>query len=75
MLHICAEYGHEQLFKFFLNDPGADAMVRNYMDETPLHLAAREGKLNIVQLLVNVMRVEVNADTLVSIDFLLVFLP
>jgi Ankyrin repeat len=41
-------------------------MVRNYVDETPLHLAAREGKLNIVTILVITYRVEIDQDTVVQ---------
>lgn len=65
-MHVCAEYGHETLFRYFLNDPHADPMVRNYVDETPLHLAAREGKFNIVTLLLTMLKVDVDADTVVT---------
>lgn len=50
-----------------MSDPNSDANVRNYVDETPLHLAAREGKLLMVQFLINQMKVELDADTLVCL--------
>jgi ankyrin repeat protein len=52
-LHVCAEYGQEELFKYFLGEPNAKVNCKNYVEETPLHLAAREGKLNMLNLLIN----------------------
>jgi len=46
-MHVCAEYGHEKLLQHFVRERG-NYMARNYADETPFHLAAREGKINIV---------------------------
>lgn len=46
-MHLCAEVGNEYLFNYFLSLKG-DILSRNYADETPFHLAAREGKLNIL---------------------------
>lgn len=66
MLHVCAEYGHEQLFKHFVSDPKSDLQVKNYVDETPLHLACREGKFPMVQFLVTVCKCNVNLEALVS---------
>lgn len=64
---MCAEYGHEQLFRYFLTDPLADVSIRNYVDETPMHLAAREGKSNIIQLIVqSSTKLDIDTDTIVS---------
>lgn len=48
MLHVCAEYGQETLFKYFLNEGKADITKKNFIEETPLHLAAREGKFPLI---------------------------
>lgn len=52
VLHVCAEYGQDELFKYFLGEPNSKVNCKNYVDETPLHLAAREGKLNMLNLLI-----------------------
>ena len=46
-MHICAEYGNEALFIHFIKLKG-DYLGRNYADETPFHIAAWEGKYNIL---------------------------
>ena len=58
-MHVCAEFGQEELFKYFLTDPNSDVNIKNYVDETPLHLAAREGKFNILQLLISQFKVDI----------------
>lgn len=58
-MHVCAEYGQEELFKYFLGEPNAKVNCKNFVDETPLHLAAREGKLNMLNLLVTQFKVDV----------------
>ena len=46
-MHVCAENGHEAMFQYFVGEKG-DYLSRNYLDETPFHLAAREGKLSFL---------------------------
>jgi ankyrin repeat protein len=46
--------------------PGANINTKNYVEETPLHLAAREGKLHMVTLLVSQFKIDIEQDTVVS---------
>mmetsp|Transcript_24967 Transcript_24967/g.24432 ORF Transcript_24967/g.24432 Transcript_24967/m.24432 type:complete len:86 (+) Transcript_24967:847-1104(+) len=39
-------------------------MARNYADETPFHLAAREGKLNILQLFTEHFHFDIDHDSM-----------
>jgi hypothetical protein len=48
-MHVCAASGNLSLFLHFLTEKG-DFMCRNYADETPFHMAAREGKLSMLKL-------------------------
>eukprot|EP00347_Sterkiella_histriomuscorum_P017290 403349951 len=64
ILHVCAEYGHEKLFQYFVTEMRADYMVRNYADETPFHLAAREGKLNIMQMYLDSYQFDIDHETI-----------
>jgi len=54
VLHICAEFGKVDIFKFFAHDisPLVNAKIdaQNSAEETPLMIACREGKLNIVKM-------------------------
>lgn len=68
-MHVCAESGNEQLFLHFLKAKG-DFMVRNYADETPFHLAAREGKLNILMLYFDTFQFDVDIDSMVYTFFI-----
>ena len=49
ILHVCAEYGQEKLFHYFYQKLNANLDVVNYAKETPLILAAREGRLLFIQ--------------------------
>ena len=66
-MHICAEYGNEKLFRFFIGERG-DYLARNYAEETPFHLAAREGKHNILQLYFNSFTFDVDHESMVSLQ-------
>ena len=48
VLHVCAEFGRLQMFEFFAKKGGNHAQ-RNYASEIPFHIAAREGKMDILQ--------------------------
>ena len=63
-MHVAAEYGQEQIFEWFLKGKG-DWLGRNYADETPFHLAAREGKLNILQLYFETFQFDIDIETMV----------
>ncbi len=63
-MHVCAEYGNEVLFKHFLTLKG-DFMARNYADETPFHIAAREGKQNILSLYLENFQFDIDHDSIV----------
>jgi ankyrin repeat protein len=64
-MHVCAEAGNEQLFNYFLSIKG-DYMSRNYADETPFHLAAREGKLNILQIYFDQFQFDIDHESMVN---------
>ena len=49
-MHVCAEAGQVELFKFFVDEFKGDIMARNHADETPFIIAAKEGRCNIVEL-------------------------
>ena len=50
-LHICAEYNETEMFRWFVEEYRACINHTNDSGETPLMIAAREGKLEIVQLI------------------------
>jgi ankyrin repeat protein len=50
ILHICAEYGQADLFRFFVNDFKGNIMAKNHAEETPFIIAAKEGRVNILNL-------------------------
>lgn len=49
-LHLCAEFNQVELFKWFVEDFGADIACLNDAKETPFIIAAREGKTDIIRL-------------------------
>lgn len=59
VMHVCAEFGREKLFEYFAKK-GGDHNRRNYANETPFHVAAREGKITIVKFYME--NYEVNVD-------------
>lgn len=55
-LHICAEYNELEMFRWFVEEYAADINHVNDAGETPLMLAAREGKLEMVKLILELGR-------------------
>lgn len=51
-LHICAEYNEPVMFKWFVEEYNADINHVNDAGETPLMIACREGKLEMVKLII-----------------------
>ena len=49
VLHVCAEQNKLEIFKHFVNEYQCNVMAKNYCGETPFHIAAREGNLNIIR--------------------------
>ena len=47
VLHVCAEYGRLDIFKFYIKK-GNSYLVKNYAEETPFHVVAREGKIEMM---------------------------
>jgi len=62
IMHCCAEYGQLKLFKHF-QGLGGKVQALNYADEIPLHLAAREGKLELIRYYMESLQDLVNIDT------------
>ncbi|XP_058103757.1 ankyrin repeat-containing protein At5g02620-like [Magnolia sinica] len=52
-LHIAARLGHADFTKEILGRCGARLMQANSTGDTPLHCAARTGRLNVVEILLN----------------------
>ena len=50
ILHVCAEFGHVRLLKYFHKELECDLDVRNKLEETPFIVAAREGRILILRL-------------------------
>ena len=55
-LHICAEFNEGKMFAWFIQEYGADINAVNQAGETPLIIAAREGKLDIIRLIIENFR-------------------
>jgi uncharacterized protein len=56
ILHVCAEYGREDLVHYLLSDRFIGKIDINAVDKngwTPLHSACKGGHLGIIQLLIN----------------------
>jgi len=58
-MHVCAEFGREKLFEHFARK-GGDHVCLNYANETPFHVAAREGKVSILRFYLD--NYEINID-------------
>lgn len=50
ILHVCAEFGRVEIFKWLVERYNANTMSKNYYGETPFHVAAKENKLDIIKL-------------------------
>lgn len=53
VLHICAEFNQVELFTWFIEEYKCDINAVNEAKETPLIIAAREGKIDIVKLIMD----------------------
>lgn len=51
-LHKAASAGHIEIVEFLI-ESGADLLLMNGVDMTPLHLAARDGQFSVVQLILD----------------------
>lgn len=51
VLHVCAEFDQCELFKWFFKRYNCDFSVVNDAGETPLIIAAREGKTAVIKLM------------------------
>lgn len=64
IMHICAEYGRTSLLRMFY-EAGNNIQALNKARELPLHIAAREGCLDMVQYHIDLMKqgkIKVNFD-------------
>ena len=52
LLHVCAEYNCRPLFEWLVSDHKGGPFRKNEAGETPLIIAAREGKIDIVKMYV-----------------------
>lgn len=68
-LHIAAKYGRVNLADFLIENQGADVNYRNQRGRAPLHTAAIEGHLDMVELLL-VHGAEIDAVSQSRISFM-----
>ncbi|KAL5972796.1 hypothetical protein ACLOJK_039602 [Asimina triloba] len=66
-LHIAARIGHAEFTKEILSRCGAHLMQVNYSGDTPLHCAARTGRLHVIDILLNWLRMEDKNMSLIRI--------
>ena len=52
-LHVCAEYNASEMFQWFVENYKADVSALNKVGENPLIVAARDGKMDIVKLILD----------------------
>ena len=52
LLHVCAEFNCRPLFEWLVSDHKGDPFKQNEAGETPLIIAAREGKFDIVKMFI-----------------------
>ncbi|XP_054718499.1 serine/threonine-protein phosphatase 6 regulatory ankyrin repeat subunit A-like [Uloborus diversus] len=50
-LHLAVEYGHSDSAESLLNHPDIDVNVKDQLGQTPLHVAAYHGNLQLVEML------------------------
>lgn len=62
-MHVCAEFGRVKLLSHF-NKNGGDLWSKNYADEMPLHLAAREGHVESINFILEQISVPIDIKTI-----------
>lgn len=62
VMHISAEYGRVKLLSHF-NKNGGDLWSKNYADEMPIHLAAREGHVETLGYILEQTSIPIDAQT------------
>lgn len=63
IMHVCAEFGRLKMFKFFYNG-GGDMWSKNYADELPIHIAAREGQNETIEYILDTSNVPVDVQSI-----------
>eukprot|EP00347_Sterkiella_histriomuscorum_P012762 403367319 len=65
IMHVCAEYGQIKLFQYFF-DKGGNVLSVNHADEQPIHVAAREGKVDMIRHIIENHRALISVDCVMS---------
>ena len=68
ILHWAAYKGFTDIVRQLINEHGMDKNLKAYGSVTPLHLAAAEGLLEVVELLAIELKADVNAVSVISGD-------
>lgn len=63
VMHICAEFGRVKLLSFFYKN-GGELWSKNYADELPIHIAAREGQNKAILYILDNSPVPVDVQTI-----------
>ena len=63
IMHICAEYGRVKLLTYF-NKNGGELWSKNYAEELPIHLAAREGQNEAIVYILDNSSISVDVEML-----------
>jgi ankyrin repeat protein len=62
-MHVAAEYGRLKMLTHF-NKNGGELSSRNYADELPIHMAAREGHIDIIAYIMEQTPIHIDVATI-----------
>jgi ankyrin repeat protein len=63
VMHVWAEFGRVELLSHF-NKSGGELWSKNYADELPIHLAAREGQIEVIGYILDNSPIPVDVQTI-----------